>query len=113
MNINSIMKDKKWWGCTASYNICNIKAIKMIPNSEGFLYPYVDNAKCVKCTKCINICPVLNDDLNRNTVDNRAYAVKNKNQEIRSKSSSGGAFYALASNVINSGGVIYGAIFDD
>lgn len=113
MNINSIMKDKKCCGCTACYNICNIKAIKMIPNSEGFLYPYVDNAKCVKCTKCINICPVLNDDLNRNTVDNRAYAVKNKNQEIRSKSSSGGAFYALASNVINSGGVIYGAIFDD
>lgn len=41
------------------------------------------------------------------------YAIKNKNDEIRVQSSSGGVFYELANLIIKDGGVVYGAIYDD
>lgn len=40
------------------------------------------------------------------------FAVKNKNDEIRLNSSSGGVFNALATYIIKNGGVVYGAIYD-
>ncbi|MCD7894896.1 MAG: 4Fe-4S dicluster domain-containing protein [Erysipelotrichaceae bacterium] len=45
-------------GCTACYTICPIKAIKMRPDEEGFVYPVIDAAKCLRCYKCINVCPI-------------------------------------------------------
>ncbi|MBP3635033.1 MAG: Coenzyme F420 hydrogenase/dehydrogenase, beta subunit C-terminal domain [Bacilli bacterium] len=41
------------------------------------------------------------------------YAVKNKNDTIRLNSSSGGVFFTLANYIIENGGVVYGAIYDD
>ena len=43
-----------------------------------------------------------------------AFAARNRDEEIRRKSSSGGMFHALASHVIgNLGGVVYGCAFSD
>lgn len=41
------------------------------------------------------------------------YAVKNKNNDIRKKSSSGGTFYSIAYEFLKNGGVVYGAIYDE
>ena len=41
-----------------------------------------------------------------------AYAAKNRSETIRQQSSSGGVFHALASCVIEDGGVVYGCAFD-
>jgi hypothetical protein len=41
------------------------------------------------------------------------YAAKNSNEEVRMKSSSGGIFSILAEAVINEGGVVFGARFDE
>lgn len=43
----------------------------------------------------------------------KAYALYNKNAEIRANSSSGGVFYELAKAIINQNGVVFGAKFDD
>lgn len=43
----------------------------------------------------------------------KAYAVYNKNDEIRKKSSSGGVFYELAKETIHQNGVVFGAGFDN
>ena len=43
----------------------------------------------------------------------KAYALYNKNEEIRAKSSSGGVFYELAKEIINQNGVVFGAKFDE
>lgn len=32
-------------------------AISMFPDEEGFLYPVVDDQKCIRCYKCISVCP--------------------------------------------------------
>lgn len=46
-------------------------------------------------------------------MEKKFYAIKNKNNDIRMKSSSGGVFYEIAKWVINNNGIVYGAIYDD
>lgn len=45
-------------GCSACYSICSMKAINMIEDTEGFLYPNIDKNKCIRCYRCINVCPI-------------------------------------------------------
>lgn len=43
---------------------------------------------------------------------NRSYACQSKNVQILEKSSSGGVFFCIAKNMIEKGGVVFGAEFD-
>ena len=45
-------------GCTACYAICPKNAITMEPDEEGFLYPVVNEEKCVRCYQCWKVCPI-------------------------------------------------------
>ena len=45
-------------GCSACSNICPKNAVKMVPDSEGFLYPEIDIKNCIDCGLCEKICPV-------------------------------------------------------
>lgn len=45
-------------GCTACYAICPKQAIAMLPDEEGFLYPSIDAALCIRCQSCIRVCPI-------------------------------------------------------
>ena len=45
-------------GCTACYAICPQEAITMEPDEEGFLYPVIDAGKCVRCERCLTVCPI-------------------------------------------------------
>ncbi len=56
-SIPEIYKNKEnCCGCTACYSICPVGAISMKPDSEGFLYPSIDERKCIKCYKCLSVC---------------------------------------------------------
>jgi len=80
-------------------------------DEEGFWYPVIEQNKCINCNLCEKICPVINP-IDRNTSLKLSYAMKNKDEEIRLRSSSGGMFYLLAENIIRQNGVVYGAGFD-
>lgn len=82
----------------------------MIEDDEGFLYPEVDSVVCINCGMCELVCPELCSDDARTPV--QVYAAKNRNEEIRMASSSGGIFTLLAEKIIDSGGVVFGARFD-
>lgn len=47
-------------GCSACYAICPQHAITMQEDEEGFLYPYIEEEKCVRCLQCVKRCPVKN-----------------------------------------------------
>lgn len=32
-------------------------AISMLPDEEGFLYPVIDDKECIRCYKCLSVCP--------------------------------------------------------
>ena len=83
----------------------------MKEDREGFLYPEVDKDICVDCHLCEKVCPVLNQGKERKPL--KIYAVKNKDEEIRRQSSSGGIFTLLAEQVIDEGGVVFGARFNE
>ena len=97
-------------GCGACVSICPKGAITMRPDEEGFLYPAVDAALCVSCDLCEKRCPVGKPHPEH---DIRVLGAQNKDVEIRRQSSSGGVFTALARGMIERGGVVFGAAFDD
>ena len=85
----------------------------MHEDKEGFLQPRIDASVCIECHKCEKVCPVLNSIAIPNDFETKAYAVINKDDEVRAQSSSGGVFFPLAKWVIEQGGVVFGAHWND
>lgn len=106
-----ISRPEKCTGCTACSQACPKNCITMRSDGEGFVYPIVDEMRCVECGRCEMVCPVLHHDGGK--APQRVLAEKNKNEKIRSTSSSGGAFYELARDFIKNGGVVYGCALDE
>lgn len=98
-------------GCSACLHICPKSSITFKEDKEGFLYPQVNMETCIDCGLCEKVCPVLNQDDER--IPAKVYAAKHKDDEIRMKSSSGGIFTLLAEHVIDDGGVVFGARFNE
>ena len=98
-------------GCSACYNVCPINAISMKLDIGGFSYPEIDNDRCLKCGLCDKVCDEANNvSASGNSV---VFGVKLKDEQIRSRSTSGGAFYNIAAFFLNKGGVIYGAAYGE
>lgn len=107
------IKDKKdCCGCYACYSICPKQCITMKADEEGFWYPVVNQDKCINCNLCKKVCPIINKP-ECISYDRKAYAMYNKNEDVRLQSSSGGIFTLLAEYIINNNGKVYGATFDD
>jgi len=99
-------------GCMACMNICPVDAIKYRENKKGFLYPIIDRDICINCHICDKICPALKLKSDRQ-IEQTIYAAKNKNKQVRMNSSSGGIFHELSEAILDSGGYVCGAIYDD
>lgn len=98
-------------GCNACVQICPRKCIETYRDELGFMYPKVDKQRCIECNLCEKVCPVINQATPRRPL--KVYAAKNKDEEVRLQSSSGGVFTALAQKVLQEGGVVFGARFDE
>ena len=85
----------KCCGCAACMNVCPKQAITMQYEPDGYLYPVIDNEKCIECGLC--------------QMD--IYASQG-DEEATSRSTSGGMFYLLAKDIISRGGVVFGAAYD-
>ncbi len=114
-NVERLMETKRkdCVGCHGCFAICPVHAISMERNEEGFLYPVVDEEKCVDCGACLKVCQISNERKAENLIPTEAYAVMNRDTEERLASSSGGVFIVLAKYVITQGGVVFGASFDE
>lgn len=98
-------------GCTTCMTICSKKAISMIEDKEGFKYPVVDQNKCINCGLCRKKCSVLNTE--KNISINKCYAGYNKTDLEKEKSSSGAIFSLIANYILDNGGIVIGAAFDE
>lgn len=105
-----IKEKKNCCGCEACVQRCPKSCITMREDNEGFLYPEIDKNICIDCGLCEKVCPVINQEEERKPL--AVYAAKHKDEQIRMASSSGGAFTAIAENVIDEGGVVFGAKFN-
>lgn len=106
-----ITDKKNCCGCSACVQRCPKQCIRLEEDTEGFLYPQVDEETCIKCGLCEKVCPIMNQADKLSVLE--VLAVKNPNDEERMNSSSGGVFLPLAREVINQGGVVFGAVYDE
>ena len=98
-------------GCAACEQSCPKHCISLIEDVEGFWYPQLDVTTCIECGLCKKVCPMLNNKEEKLPI--RALVAYNESEEIRLASSSGGIFTLCAKKVINAGGVVFGAVFDE
>lgn len=102
---------KSCCGCSGCGQICPKNCISMKPDSEGFLYPEVDESICIECGICIKHCPILTD-VSRCNIP-KVYAAKYKDRGSTFKSTSGGLFIPIAKSVLSMGGVVFGCAYDE
>lgn len=103
---------KNCCGCTACYNICPKSAIQMSPDSEGFLYPDVDEAKCIGCGACEKVCPIVHQPTLHEAYADCVVAQSNSN-DVLDESTSGGFIDALYKYVLDEcGGYAVGVAYN-
>lgn len=112
MKFKDVIDKEKCTGCMACKNACPRNAIEIHENDEGFLYPKINKDYCVNCNICKKVCPVENK-LEENENEIEVYACKNKDDEIRLKSSSGGVFSLIANYILEQKGIVFGATFNE
>lgn len=103
-------------GCNACGDVCPMGAITFKTDIEGFWYPQVSKEICIDCHLCEKVCPILNiQELKKNDYPQplQTLAAINKNMRVRWNSTSGGAYTALAQTMLEKGGYVSGAIYDD
>ena len=98
---------KKCCGCSACMNVCPKKAIKMKRDTEGFVYPKIDERLCVECGACKKICSYQNDE--ETCIPKKVYVAASRNEGLLMQSASGGIFSTMAAYIIENGGVVFGA----
>ena len=97
-------------GCGICTMFCPKNCIEMKEDEEGFLYPVIDESRCIHCNRCKNICSNINPP---NEYKGEAYAAVNKSDEERRNSASGGMYYILAKEIIKRNGVVFGVEYTD
>lgn len=79
-------------------------------DSEGFLYPAVDEALCVKCGLCEQRCPANTEQTNFSEYL-KTYAGYTTNQEVLQSTASGGFATELSKMVVEEGGLVAGVVY--
>ena len=102
-------KEKNCCGCSACMNVCPKQAIHMEENEYGFVYPVIESKLCIECGACKKVCSYQKE--NQGTASEKAYISVNKNKSQLMKSASGGVFSAIATKILDEGGVVFGASY--
>lgn len=97
------------YSCGACKAACPTDAIQWVLDENGFWCPQVRENLCDKCGLCVNLCPNKPPKMEQIAI----YAGKHKNLQERLTSASGGVFPSLAEYILNLGGLVFGAVFDE
>lgn len=98
-------------GCAACANVCSHKAIMMVEDNHGFIYPSINESICVDCGLCNKVCDFKNvKRYDNNTL--HVYSLIHNNKKIVKHSTSGGAFTALSDLILSDGGYVIGAVME-
>jgi len=104
----SILPHDHCSGCLLCAEICPQKCISTFKDVLGFNYPTIDYSKCIQCGRCFAMCPALNSV--KTSLPLKVFAAKWKSDADLARCSSGGVASAIATKVLESGGVYYGAV---
>lgn len=108
--MKEICNISKCTGCSACFNGCAFGAIQMKEGKDGFIYPSIDESKCVDCGKCTRICPAATPIIHQ--IPQVAYACHAISPTEQLSSTSGGVISALCRSIVTAGGIVYGSNID-
>ena len=95
--------------CSACFAACPKQAIRMEPDENGFLYPQIDEARCVGCGLCERVCAYQHGP--KRASEKETYAAAAQDADLQ-QSASGGLFASLAQAVLAQGGVVVGCAME-
>ena len=98
-------------GCEACVQACPVACISFAEDEEGFRYPKVNADACTGCGLCERVCPMQHKGEEVRPL--QVFAARSQVEDELKKSSSGGIFAALAHKVLNSGGAVCAAGFNE
>ena len=98
-------------GCKACGDACPQGCISFKMWDDGFWYPQIDQDVCIGCHTCERVCPVITPKKLAEMHLPKAYAAWTDVKD-RHVSASGGAFFAIAKEIVKNGGYVAGAVFD-
>lgn len=98
-------------GCGACASACTHKAISLIANAQGFVYPVIDKDKCIDCGLCRKVCGYGKTEL-LHREKQTCYGGIDCSIE-KSQSSSGGIANVISQWIIKNGGVVYGCALEN
>ena len=108
---NILTLGKSCCGCGGCEQVCPKGCITFITDKEGFWYPSVDESACTNCGACLKKCPIASAVPRGREPD--VYAAKLNDRQTAFESTSGGVFFAIAEDVLNRGGVVFGCAYDE
>lgn len=97
---------EKCTGCGACVQRCPKQCISWTTKEFGFRYPQIDKQRCINCGLCEQVCPI-DKPLNMK-LEQKAFAAVHKDFNVLAKSTSGGAFTAIADAIFSREGIVYG-----
>ncbi len=96
-------------GCRACEKLCSVNCIKMVEDKEGFIFPEIDEEKCIHCGICRDRCPERKE--RKANQEFTIYGMKSKEISVSQKSTSAGIAYLLSRQVIKNKGVVVGCAY--
>ncbi len=99
-------------GCGACAAVCSKGAISIEINCNGFRSYSINEEKCVRCGKCVSICPMISVRSPYISEAQGLYSFKSKDPEILSVSSSGGIGAVLSQVLLNQEKKVFGCKYD-
>lgn len=109
-NILNKIEISKCTGCGLCEFVCPKHCISVKENEKGFFKAYINENECLKCGLCSKLCHTQTSIKNN---DFELYGGRSNDDFVLKQSRSGGLFYVLAKKIIEMGGVVIGAAFDN
>lgn len=108
INIDSL---ENCCGCAACVNACPKQCISMYPDKKGFLYPKVDDTRCIDCKLCEKVCPLITKTTEHPPISTEAVRSSSLNEVMLS--SSGAICHELSRYFLEHRGIVYGAAWSE
>lgn len=100
--------------CGMCAKICPVHAITLHEDEDGFLYPQIDENKCVLCKKCVGVCQYAHETPSLEYLkEPHCFACKNTNADVLQRSASGGLFLSIANSILERQGAVFGAAWQE